>query len=400
MAAKLNKAIYIVAAKRTPFGSMGGTLRNQTPTDLGVIATIAALKQANLDPSLVDDIIFGNVSQTAKDTPYLARHVGIRSGMRLDTPALTVNRLCGAGFESIMQGAKNIAMGESEIVACGGAENMSMAPYALRDIRQGTKFPNDLTLEDSLWSALNDQYVKLPMALTAEKVGEQCGITREACDTYALRSQHLWQAAQDAGRFKEEITPVMIKDKKKGEYAFEMDEHPRGGKATIESLNKLPSMFKKNGLVTAGNASGISDGAGTIILASEEAVKKHNLTPLSRIVSYSAVGVDPTIMGYGPVPAVNNALKAAGLTMADLGQIEINEAFAAQYLACEKDLKINPEITNLDGGAVAMGHPTGASGSRIMGHLTYQLRANNIKYGVGSACCGGGQGIAIIIEKC
>eukprot|EP00286_Rhodomonas_abbreviata_P029603 CAMPEP_0181313078 /NCGR_PEP_ID=MMETSP1101-20121128/14053_1 /TAXON_ID=46948 /ORGANISM="Rhodomonas abbreviata, Strain Caron Lab Isolate" /LENGTH=400 /DNA_ID=CAMNT_0023420001 /DNA_START=60 /DNA_END=1262 /DNA_ORIENTATION=- len=400
MAAKVSKEIFIVAAKRTAFGSHGGTLRNMTPTDLGVVSTIAALKQANLDPSLVDDVIFGNVSQTAKDTPYLARHVGIRSGMRMDIPGLSLNRLCGAGFESIVTGAKNICMGEAEIVACGGAENMSMAPYALRDIRQGTKFPNDLNLEDTLWSALNDQHIKMPMALTAEKLGEQCGITREACDAYALRSQHAWQAAQDKGLFKEEIAPVMIKDKKKGEVAFEVDEHPRGGKATIESLNKLKSIFKKDGLVTAGNASGISDGAGTVILATAEAVKKHNLTPLSRLVSYGVVGVDPTIMGYGPVPAVNNALKVAGLTMKDLNQVEINEAFAAQYLACEKDLGYDPNIANLNGGAVAMGHPTGASGSRIMGHLTYELRRNNNKYGVGSACCGGGQGIAIVIEKC
>jgi len=319
--------------------------------------------------------------------------------MREDIPGLTVNRLCGSGFETIVQGAKNIAAGESAIVACGGAENMSMAPYALRNVRTGTKFPNNLEMEDTLWSALNDQLIKMPMALTAEKLGEQFGITRAQCDEYALRSQHAWQKAQDAGRFKSEIAPVTIEGKK-GPTTFEVDEHPRGGQATIEQLNKLASIFKKDGLVTAGNASGISDGAGMVLVASEEAVKKHNLTPLARVVGYSSVGVDPTIMGYGPVPAIQAALKAAGMKTSDLGLAEINEAFAAQYLACEKDLGLDRAICNTDGGAIAMGHPTGCSGSRIMAHLSYEMARRNVRYGVGSACCGGGQGIAILLEKC
>uniref|UniRef100_A0A6U2D097 Uncharacterized protein n=2 Tax=Hemiselmis andersenii TaxID=464988 RepID=A0A6U2D097_HEMAN len=399
MAAKAAKNLFIVAAKRTPFGSMGGTLSGQTPTDLGVVATKAAIAQANLDPAVIGDVYFGNVSQTAADTPYLARHVGIRSGIPIETPGLTVNRLCGSGFESIVLAAKGILAGEAEVVVAGGAETMSMAPYALRDVRKGTKFPNNLVLEDTLWSALNDQHIKMPMALTAEKVGEKMGIQRQECDEYALRSQHNWQKAQDEGRFANELAPVEIVTKK-GTKVFSVDEHPRGGEATIEALNKLPSMFKKDGLVSAGNASGISDGAGALIVASEEAVKKYNLTPLSRIVAWASAGVDPTIMGYGPVPAIQNTLKAAGMELKDMDLIEINEAFAAQYLACEKALGIDRSIANLDGGAIAMGHPTGCSGSRIMGHLTYELMRQNKKYGMGSACCGGGQGIAILLEKC
>lgn len=398
MAAKVLKDVFVIAAKRTPFGSMGGTLSGMSPTDLGVVSTVAALKSIDLDPKLVGDVVFGNVSQTAIDTPYLARHVGIRSGIPIESPGVTVNRLCGAGFESIVQATKSVWCGESEIVAAGGAETMSMAPYALRNVRKGTKFPQNLELEDTLWSALNDQHVKMPMALTAEKVGEKCGITREQCDAYALRSQHAWQKAQDDGLFQKEIAPVDIVSKK-GTITMTKDEHPRGSQATLEALQKLPAMFKKGGMVTAGNASGISDGAGTLLLASGEAVKKYNLKPLSRVVAYSSVGVDPTIMGYGPVPSIRAALKAAGLTLADMDIVEINEAFAAQYLACEKDLGIDRNKANLHGGAIAMGHPTGASGSRIMGHLTYELQRTGKKYAVGSACCGGGQGISIILEK-
>ncbi|KAJ1473449.1 acetyl-CoA acyltransferase 2, partial [Baffinella frigidus] len=348
--------------------------------DLGVIATNAALQQAKLDPALIDDCIFGNVSQTAQDTAYLARHVGLRAGMRKEIPALTLNRLCGSGFESILTGAKNISIGESGIVACGGAENMSMAPYALRDIRTGTKFPNDLKMEDTLWSALNDQLIKMPMALTAEKLGEQFGITREQCDEYALRSQHAWQKAQDAGLFASEIAPVTIEGKK-GSIVFGVDEHPRGGKATMESMTKLKSIFKKDGLVTAANASGISDGAGMIIIASEKAVKQHNLTPLARLVGYSSAGVDPTIMGHGPVPAINNALKVRLPPPLSSPYYQHSDATPTRIFT----------ICNLNGGAIAMGHPTGCSGSRIMAHLTYEMARKNIKYGVGSACCGGGQ---------
>jgi acetyl-CoA acyltransferase 2 len=399
MAARALKDVFIVAGKRTPIGSMGGSVSHMSPTDLGVVATKAAIAQANIDPNKIEDIYFGNVSQTAIDTPYLARHVGLRSGIAEETPALTVNRLCGAGFESVVLATKGILCGESKVSLAGGAETMSMAPYAVRDIRKGTKFPNNLVLEDTLWSALNDQHIKMPMALTAEKVGEKLGITREACDAYALRSQHNWQKCKDEGRFDQEIAPVELVTKK-GTTIFSTDEHPRGGQATIESLNKLKSMFKKDGLVTAGNASGISDGAGSLILASEEGVKENNLKPITRVVAWASVGVDPSIMGYGPVPAIQKALKCAGLTMADMDIIEINEAFAAQYLACEKALDIDPTKTNLDGGAIAIGHPTGASGSRIMMHLSYELQRTGKRYGVGSACCGGGQGIAIIVERC
>ena len=366
--------------------------------DLGAITCRAALAQANVDPALIGDVYYGNVSQSGIDTPYLARHVAIRSGVTIDAPALTVNRLCGAGFETLVQATKGINLGESEISIAGGCENMSFAPYVLRDIRQGTKFPNNLVLEDTLWASLTDQLYKMPMGATADKLGKKLGITREDCDKYALRSQLAWQNAQDNGWFKNEIVPVEIVGKK-GTEIVSVDEHPRGGQATIEALQKLAPSFGASGITTAGNASGINDGAGTLIVASEAAVKKYNLKPLSRVVGWASVGVDPTIMGYGPVPAITKALKASGLKLDDMDLIEINEAFAAQYLACEKDLKNDRNKTNLNGGAIAMGHPTGASGSRIMSHISYELQRTGKKYGVGSACCGGGQGIAVILER-
>eukprot|EP00292_Cryptomonas_paramecium_P005410 CAMPEP_0113718024 /NCGR_PEP_ID=MMETSP0038_2-20120614/34925_1 /TAXON_ID=2898 /ORGANISM="Cryptomonas paramecium" /LENGTH=399 /DNA_ID=CAMNT_0000646031 /DNA_START=15 /DNA_END=1214 /DNA_ORIENTATION=+ /assembly_acc=CAM_ASM_000170 len=399
MAAKATSGVFIVAAKRTPFGAMGGKLSKLTPTDLGTIATNAAIKQAGIDPKIIDDVFFGNVSQSASDTPYLGRHVGLRAGIPVETPGLTVNRLCGSAFESVVQATKGILLGESKIVAAGGAETMSMAPYVLRDVRQGTKFPNNLVLEDLLWQNLNDLHVKMPMGATADKVAKQNGITREEADKYALRSQHLWQQAQDAGLFKEEITPVEVKGKK-GPELVSVDEYPRGKLATIEAMQKLPPVFSKDGVTTAANASGINDGGGCLIVASEAAVKEHNLKPIARVVSWSSVGVDPTIMGIGPVPSIRNALKVAGLKIEDLDLIEINEAFAAQYLACEKQLGFDRNRANLQGGAIAIGHPTGATGSRVLGHLAYELRRTNKKYGVGSACCGGGMGIAVILERC
>ncbi|KAM4707504.1 3-ketoacyl-CoA thiolase, mitochondrial [Discoglossus pictus] len=393
----LLRGIFVVAAKRTPFGTYGGLLRDHSATDLGEIAAKAALAAGNVAPELVDSVVFGNVAQTSADAIYLARHVGLRVGIPIPVPALTVNRLCGSGFQSVVNGCQEISLRESDIVLCGGSENMSQAPYAVRNIRFGTKFGVDLKLEDTLWAGLTDAHIKTPMAITAENLGEKYSVTRQDCDKYAFQSQQRWKAAQDAGYFAAEMAPVEIKTKK-GTVKMEQDEHPRP-QTTLEQMAKLPSVFKKDGMVTAGNASGVSDGAGAVILASEEAVTKHKLTPLARIVSYHVSGCDPKIMGFGPVPAITEALNKSDLKLQDMDLVEVNEAFAAQYLSVERALGLNPEKTNVNGGAIALGHPLAASGSRITSHLVHELRRRNGKYAVGSACIGGGQGIAIILEN-
>ncbi|OQS07368.1 3-ketoacyl-CoA thiolase, mitochondrial [Thraustotheca clavata] len=391
--------VFIVAAKRTPFGAFGGKFKSVTATDMCVHATKAALQSIDLDPKLVDTVIVGSVAQTSKDAAYLARHVQLKSGMPIESPALTINRLCGSGFQSIINGMHEIKLGEASIAVCGGAESMSQAPLVVfgDKARFGVPLGAGLNMEDSLWSALTDTYAKCAMGVTAENLGAKYEITREQCDEFALRSQTLWGKANEAGEFKDEIAPYELKVKGKLE-VFDTDEHPRA--TTIEKLGKLKPVFKENGLVTAGNASGIADGAGSVILASEEAVKQHGLTPLARVVSYGVSGVDPTIMGIGPVPAIQQALKRANLKLEDIDLLEINEAFAAQYLSCIKALNANPEKSNTSGGAIALGHPLGASGSRIMAHLAHRLVKTNAKYALGSACIGGGQGIAIIVEKC
>ncbi|XP_040192809.1 3-ketoacyl-CoA thiolase, mitochondrial [Rana temporaria] len=393
----LLRGVFIVAAKRTPFGTFGGVLRDHSATDLGEIAAKAALAAGNVAPDSVDSVIFGNVAQTASDAIYLSRHVGLRVGIPIPVPALTVNRLCGSGFQSVINGCQEIALRESEIVLCGGSESMSQSPYAVRNIRFGTKLGMDLKMEDTLWAGLTDSMIKTPMAITAENLAEKYEISRQDCDNLGYRSQQRWKAAQDAGRFTAEMAPIELKTKK-GPVKMEQDEHPRP-QTTLEQMAKLPTVFKKDGVVTAGNASGISDGAGVLILASEEAVTKHKLTPLARIVAYHAAGCEPKIMGIGPVPAITEALKKAGLSLKDMDLVEVNEAFAAQYLSVEKALGLDPEKTNVDGGAIALGHPLAASGSRITAHLTHELRRRGGKYAVGSACIGGGQGIAIILEN-
>lgn len=392
------KNIYIVAAKRTAFGKFGGKLKNLSATDMAVITNKAALEQAKLSPEKVDTVIVGNIIHTSTDAIYLARHSALKAGVPIHVPALTVNRLCGSGFQSIVNGAQEIALGEAQVALCAGSESMSLAPHVTRDIRFGVRLGLDVKLEDALWSGLSDSYCKLPMGMTAENLAEQYGITRADVDTFALQSQHRWQAANDAGRFRDEITPVKIKGKK-GEESFEVDEHPRGGKATADELAKLAPVFKKGGTVTAGNASGVCDGAGTIILASEEAVRANQLTPLARLVGYHVSGCDPKIMGIGPVPAIQSLLKKHKLAVGDIDVVEVNEAFAPQFLAVQKALGLNPERTNVNGGAIALGHPLAASGSRITANLVYELRRRNAKYAIGSACIGGGQGIALLLER-
>ncbi|KAJ1921572.1 hypothetical protein H4219_000610 [Mycoemilia scoparia] len=403
---------FIVAAKRTPFGAFGGKLKGLTANELGGIAAKAALNElptsfvekathaSSTGSPAISSVIFGNVAQTSKDAPYLARHVGHRAGLPVTTNALTINRLCGSGFQSIINAVHEIKAGDSKVVLTGGSESMSQAPYVLRDVRWGTRFgPDYLKMEDSLACALTDQYPNpIGMGMTAEKLGSQYGITREQCDEFALKSQQRWASAHAKGIFDAETTPVEVKGKKGKIEVVNVDEHPRPD-ANVESLRKLKPVFKQDGLVTAGNASGMNDGAAAVIVASEEACNEYGFNPLSRVVSYHVVGVEPSIMGIGPADAIRGALSKAGKTLDDMDLIEVNEAFSSQYLAVEKELGLDSSKTNVNGGAVAIGHPLAASGSRIMAHLTHQLVATKKRWAIGSACIGGGQGIAIVIEN-
>jgi len=387
---------WIVAAKRTAFGSFGGTLKSVRATELGAHASRAALAQSGLEPGEIDQVIFGNVAQTSADDPYCARHVGLRAGLPIETPALTVNRLCGSGFQAVVSAAQEIRTGDADTCLVGGTESMSLAPHVIRGARWGYPLGKAPPLDDLLWSCLTDEYAGCAMGITAENVAEKYGIPRTACDQYALSSQQRWAAAEKEGRFKEEIAPMEIAAKK-GTVRFERDEGPRPD-TSAEALAKLTPVFKKDGTVTAGNASGISDGAAALVLTSRAMAEKRKLAPLARVVSWAFVGVEPRLMGMGPVPAIEKALGRAGLALRDMALIEVNEAFAPQYLGVEKVAELPREITNVDGGAIALGHPLAASGARILAHLTYELRRRKARYGIGAACIGGGQGIAVIVE--
>jgi acetyl-CoA C-acetyltransferase/acetyl-CoA acyltransferase 2 len=391
-----SKDVVILAAKRTPFGTFGGTLKDQTATDLAVHASKAALAQAGVPPDDYDHVVFGNVAQTSADAAYLARHAGLRAGLPERTPALVVNRLCGSGFEALVYAAMLLETGQAEVVLAGGTESMSQAPLALRGTRWGFPLGKPPALEDTLWSALTDSYAGLPMALTAEKLAEQYRITQDEVDEYSAGSQRRWVAADEGGRFADELAPLEVKGKK-GPVLFGKDEHPRPD-TTVESLKKLPKVFKKDGVVHAGAASGICDGAGALVLATREYAEKRGAKPLARLVNWGHAGVDPTIMGIGPAPAVRNALARAGAKLSDFDLFEVNEAFAPQVLAVLKELDLPRDRTNVDGGAIALGHPLAASGARIAMHLVYELRRRRARYGLGSACIGGGQGIAVILE--
>ncbi len=396
-AKKLSRDIFIVAAKRTPFGDFGGALKDFTATDLGVVSAKAALEAAKVPASAVDHVIFGNVAQTSADAIYMARHVGLRAGVPIEVPALTVNRLCGSGFQAIVNGAQEMLLGDAELTLVGGTESMTQAPYVARGIRFGIRLGTSPQLEDSLWESLTDSYAGCAMGVTAENLAEKYGITRDDADAYGLRSQHAWAQAQREGWFRAELAPVEIKTRK-GPALFEVDEHPRPD-STAADLAKLKASFKKDGVVTAGNASGICDGAASLVLATEAAVNSHGLKPLARLVQWHVAGVDPKIMGIGPVPAIKGALARAGLSLQQMDLIEINEAFAPQYLACEKELELDSSKVNVNGGAIALGHPLAASGARITGHLVHELQRRKGTYAVGSACIGGGQGIAVVLER-
>lgn len=394
----LKSGVFVVAAKRTPFGAFGGSLKAFSPTDLQTLASVGALKAGNVAPEIVDSVHVGNVlSASGPDTPYISRHVSLRAGLRTEIPALTVNRLCGSGFQSIVNGCQDILVGDAGVVLTGGSDNMSACPYAVRDIRFGTRLGSDPKLEDMMWASLTDLHTKTPMGVTAENLAVKYELTREEVDEFAIRSQQTWGAANEKGVFADEIVPVEIKTRK-GVVQMTTDEHPKP-QTQLAQIAKLPPVFKKGGVVTAASASGICDGAAAVIIASEEAVAKHGLTPLARVVGYGIAGCDPTIMGIGPVPAIRGLLGKADMKIDDIDQVEINEAFGAQALSCQKELGIDMNKFNTCGGAIALGHPLAASGSRISAHLVHKLRQNGEKFGLGSACIGGGQGIAILFEK-
>jgi len=393
----VTKGIFIVGAKRTAFGTFGGTLKNVSGTQLQAHACKATLESAGVRPDQVDSVIIGNVLVTSQsDGIYIPRHTSLLCGVPIGTPALGVNRLCGSGFQSIVNGAQDIMLGAAKIALTGGVDNMSASPFIVRNVRFGSPLGVPNSFEDSLWAGLTDSYCKFPMAITAENLAVKHKISRDKVDEFALRSQKNWAAANEQGAFKAEIAPYPVKVKGK-DVEFAVDEHPKPG-ATIEGLAKLKPVFKKDGVVTAGNASGICDGAASVLLASEEAVKESNLKPLARLVAYSAVGVPPEIMGIGPVPAIQNVLKVSGLTLNDIDLIEINEAFSVQTLACAESLGLDMSKLNVNGGAIALGHPLAASGSRITGHLVHELKRKGLKRAIGAACIGGGQGIAVLVE--
>jgi acetyl-CoA acetyltransferase family protein len=391
----MKKDILIIGGARTPMGEYTGKLKDVSALELGAIAARAALQRTGVKPEDVDHVVFGNVLQTSADAIYGARHVGLKAGVPVEVPALTVNRLCGSGIQAAVSGGQMILLEEADIVLTGGMESMSQAPHVIRGLRSGLRLGQG-QLEDMLWTALLDTHCGCTMAVTAENCAAKYSVSREEQDRFALRSQQLADRAWKAGRFKDEVVPVEIKGRK-GVEVFAQDDHLRP-ETTMEVLAKLPAAFSKNGCVTAGNASGIVDGGAALLLASENGAKAHNLTPLARLAHWAYVGVEPTLMGMGPAPATRMVLQKAGLSLKDIDLIEVNEAFAAQYLAVEKELGLDREKVNVNGGAIALGHPLGMSGTRLLLTLTLELRRRGLTRGLATACIGGGQGIAAIVE--
>jgi acetyl-CoA acetyltransferase family protein len=387
--------IYIIDGARTAFGSFGGSLKDLSAIDLGVIAGEEAIKRSKVDPKDIEESIWGNVVPSSKDAIYLARHIGLKLGIPQTAPALTLNRLCGSGMEAIIQAYRKIFMGEGTTILAGGTESMSQAPYVVRNARWGVKYGAS-EFEDSLATGLTDLYVGLPMGNTAENLAEQYKISREEQDKWAIISQTRAEKATQDGILNSEIVKVTLPGKKPIE--FSQDEFIRGA-SCADKLPSLKPAFNKEGTVTAGNASGINDGASAVIVSNESGLKKTGREPLAIIKGFGHSGCDPAKMGIGPALAIPKALKMAGLTLKDMGLIEVNEAFAAQYLAVERELGLNPDITNVNGGAIAIGHPLGASGNRVSLTLAYEMQRRGIKYGVASLCIGGGQGIALVLEN-
>jgi acetyl-CoA acetyltransferase family protein len=391
--------IALVSGARTPFGRYCGKLKDFTAQELGAIAARAAIDRAGVKAEEFDHVVFGNAQQTSGDAIYGARHVGLRAGIPIEVPALTVNRLCGSGIEAILDAAHLIMTDQAGVVLAGGMEAMSQAPFVIRG-RDGFALSPGGKLEDSLMVALLDSYCGLYMANTAELYGSEHAITREMQDEFALRSQKCAEAAYTAGRIQEELVPVPLKNTKgePTEESLTEDDHRRP-QTTLEGLAKLKPAFGKNGTVTAGNASGIVDGGASMVVMSLEEAGKRGIRPLGRIVSWGIAGVDPKIMGSGPVPATKIALEKAGMRLEHIDLVEVNEAFAAQYLAVEKELGLDREKVNVNGGAIALGHPLGATGTRLVITLLYELRRRKKKYGLATACIGGGQGIAMVVES-
>ncbi|HEX6536004.1 MAG TPA: acetyl-CoA C-acetyltransferase [Gemmatimonadaceae bacterium] len=393
-----SRDIVFLSAVRTPFGTFGGTLRDFSAIDLTVFAARAAMERGGVEPAEIQHAVFGNVMQTTSDAIYFARHVALKSGCPIETPALTVNRLCGSGFQAVVSGAEEILLGEAEVCLVGGGESMSQAPHMVRGLRWGLPLGKMPPLEDSLWEGLRDPVAGLAMAETAEKLATQYGLDRGCVDEYALRSQQTARQAWERGVFEDEVIGIPVRNPRTRQTEeFRRDEHMRPD-STMEGLAKLKPVFKADGVVTAGNASGIGDGAGALVIASDEWASKKGARPLARLVSWGVAGVDPTIMGIGPVPASKIALRKAKLSLDDMDLIEVNEAFAPQVCAVERELRIPREKFNVHGGAIALSHPLAASGARITAHLIHALRSGGGRYGLGSACIGGGQGIAVIVE--
>jgi acetyl-CoA acetyltransferase family protein len=388
--------VFILGGARTPMTEYNGALKDVSAIDLGAVAARAALTRTSVDPAWVDHTVVGNVMQTSSDAIYGARHVALKAGVPIDVPALTVNRLCGSGIQAAVSGAQLIQLDEAEIVLTGGIESMSQAPHVVRGLRSGLRLGQG-KLEDLLYESLLDPYCGLFMAQTAENCAARYGISREAQDCYALRSQQAAAQAWADGAFADELVPVEVKTRKTV-VVVDRDDHLRP-ETTLEALSKLPPAFSKEGTVTAGNASGIVDGGAALVLASDKAVKSRSLKPLARLVGWATVGVDPAYMGMGPAPATRKVLDRTGLSLDQIDLIEVNEAFAGQYLAVEKELGLDRGRTNLNGGAIALGHPLGMTGTRLLLTLTFQLGRRQKRYGLATACIGGGQGIAAVLER-
>jgi acetyl-CoA acyltransferase 2 len=391
----MTRDAVIVAGARTPMATYNTFFRDLAETTLGSIAAKAALERAGAAPAKIDHVVFGNALQTSANAIYGARHAALKAGVPETVPALTVNRLCGSGLQAVSSAADLLALEEAEIVLAGGMENMTQAPHVLRGMRSGLKMGH-APLEDMLVASLLDTHCGCSMSQTAENLAAEAGITRAEADLYALRSQQAADAAVKAGRLAEEIVPVTVRDR--GRDVVVSEDNHRRPETTLEGLAKLPPAFGGRGFVTAGNASGIVDGAAAVVVASPRAAKGLASPPLGRMIAAAVVGVPPRIMGIGPVPAIRKALERAGLGLREIDLFEINEAFAAQYLACEKQLGLDRERVNVNGGAIALGHPLGATGTRLVLTLLLELRRRGGRFGVASACIGGGQGIALVVE--
>lgn len=391
------KEVVIASAVRTAVGTYGGSFKNVPAVDLGVVAVKEAIKRAGIKADQVDELVFGNVLQAGLGQ-NVARQVSVHAGIPTEVPSFTVNKVCGSGLKTVELAAQAIVAGEADIVIAGGTENMSKAPYVLNNNRWGQRMGDgkvvDEMIKDGLWDAFNDYH----MGITAENVAEKWNLTREEQDQFALTSQLRAEEAIKSGRFKDEIVPVEVPQRKGDPKIVDTDEHPRFG-STIEGMAKLRPAFKKDGTVTAGNASGINDGAAAFVVMSKEKAEELGIEPLATIVSYASAGVDPSVMGTGPIPASRKALEKANLTVKDLDLVEANEAFAAQSLAVAKELGLDMEKTNVNGGAIALGHPIGASGARILVTLLYEMAKRDAKHGLATLCIGGGQGTALIVRR-